>query len=56
MKVGIVERIKEGRRIAAAAELAQRYRGIGLMSSLEAVALHAEDDCARAAKTCVERA
>ncbi len=39
MKIGVVERIMERRRIAAAAELAERYRGIDLMSSPEAVAL-----------------
>ena len=39
MKIGIVERIMERRRIAAAAELAERYRGMDLMSSPEAVAL-----------------
>ena len=39
MKIGVVERIMERRRIAAAADLAERYRGIDLMSSPEAVAL-----------------
>ena len=39
MNIGIVERIRERRRIAAAAALSQRYRGIDLMSSPEAVAL-----------------
>ena len=39
MKIGVVERIMERRRIAAAAELAERYRGMDLMSSPEAVAL-----------------
>ena len=39
MKIGIVERIRERRRITAAAALAQRYRGMDLMSSPEAVAL-----------------
>ena len=39
MKIGVVERIRERRRIAAAADLAERYRGIDLMSSPEAVAL-----------------
>ena len=39
MKIGIVERIRERRRIAAAAALAQRYQGMDLMSSPEAVAL-----------------
>ena len=39
MKIGIVERIRERRRIAAAAALAERYRDIDLMSSPEAVAL-----------------
>ena len=39
MNIGIVERIRERRRIAAAADLSQRYRGIDLMSSPEAVAL-----------------
>ena len=38
MKIGVVERIMERRRIAAA-ELAERYRGMDLMSSPEAVAL-----------------
>lgn len=39
MNIGIVERIWERRRIAAAAELAERYQGMDLMSSPEAVAL-----------------
>ncbi len=39
MRIGIVERILERRRIAAAADLAERYRGIDLMSSPEAAAL-----------------
>ena len=39
MKIGVVERIMERRRVAAAADLAQRYQGIDLMSSPEAVAL-----------------
>ena len=39
MKIGVVERILERRRIAAAADLAERYRGIDLMSSPEAAAL-----------------
>ena len=39
MNIGVVERIRERRRIAAAADLAQHYRGIDLMSSPEAVAL-----------------
>ena len=39
MKIGIVERIMERRRIAAAADLAERYRGMDLMSSPEALAL-----------------
>ncbi len=39
MKIGVVERIMERRRIAAAADLAERYRGMDLMSSPEAVAL-----------------
>ena len=39
MKIGVVERIRERRRIAAAADLAERYQGIDLMSSPEAVAL-----------------
>ena len=39
MKIGIVERIRERRRIATAAALAERYHGIDLMSSPEAQAL-----------------
>ena len=39
MKIGIVERIMERRRIAAAADLEQRYRGMDIMSSPEVVAL-----------------
>ena len=39
MKIGVVERIRERRRIAAAADLAERYRGIDLMSSPEVAAL-----------------
>ena len=39
MKIGIVERIRERRRITAAADLAERYQGIDLMSSPEAAAL-----------------
>ena len=36
MKIGIVERIREMRRIATAAALMERYDGINLMSSPEA--------------------
>ena len=39
MKTGILARIRERRRIAAAADLAQLYQGIDMMSSPEAVAL-----------------
>ena len=39
MKIGIVERIRERRRIATAAALMERYDGIDLMSSPEAEAL-----------------
>ena len=39
MKIGVVERIRERRRIAAAADLAQRYQGIDLTASPEVAAL-----------------
>lgn len=39
MNIGVVERIRERRRVAAAAELAERYRGIDIMNSPEAAAL-----------------
>ena len=39
MKIGFIERIKERRRISAAADLAERYQGMDLMSSPETVAL-----------------
>ena len=39
MRLGIVERIRERRRIAAAASLIERYDGIDLMSTPEAEAL-----------------
>ena len=39
MRIGIVERVRERRRIAAAAALMDRYDGIELMSTPEAVAL-----------------
>ena len=39
MRIGIVERVRERRRIAVAAALMERYDGIDLMSTPEAVAL-----------------
>ena len=39
MRMGIVERVRERRRIAAGAALMERYDGIDLMSTPEAVAL-----------------
>ena len=39
MKIGILERVREMRRIAAATDLAQRNQGIDMMSSPEAVGL-----------------
>ena len=39
MRIGIVERVRERRRIAMAAALMERYDGIDLMSTPEAVAL-----------------
>ena len=39
MRIGIVERVMERRRIAVAAALMERYEGVDLMSTQEAVAL-----------------
>lgn len=39
MKLGIVERIRERRRVAAAMSMLEKYHGIDLLNSLEAAAL-----------------
>ena len=39
MKIGVVERIRERRRMAMAVDLAERYQGIDLMNAPEVAAL-----------------